>query len=546
MIPLLLDLVPSAGGSPPAEPAKAAGAAGAALFRSTLAAVSPPAAAPRPAVRTLPNDLASVQKKIAKMLAAGASQSDVIATLAASLADSVAQTLGPTGAAQATALQAVFTKALGPPQADGSAADQARILAQRFAGIAATAQAIAGETIGQQKRFAGTFLDAQLAKELPAPTTATDLLASPASAVASAGTPPMMLPLPQHAAAQRSAVAAPAPPSTAASTAPPPAANSTLASDAFRPAQPAVSGVALGALPLSMTGADGKRVNLGSTAAIATGGDTLLGRTLARAALAAVARDSAIPAVPAKPAAAPAAAQPAAPAIAPAQPATTAAGALAAFVTSFENALHAAAAPAADHAAADDAAAPPVAAAAQTGGDAPPAQPAAAPAPIDRGTPSANVAPAAAPVDHSAIADQVLRGAFMRNVGQSSEMRLTLVPETLGDVNIKLVVSAGSVTAHLVAQTPEVRDALVSAQPQLARALADAGLKLSAFSVDVSANFAGFAQQQSGQPGNGQQPRRGLPIADTDSDDETLIEAVPTFGPAASAAPTPGDYNYLV
>jgi flagellar hook-length control protein FliK len=56
----------------------------------------------------------------------------------------------------------------------------------------------------------------------------------------------------------------------------------------------------------------------------------------------------------------------------------------------------------------------------------------------------------------------------MRNVGQSSEIRLTLVPDSLGHVSVKLVVDAGSVTAHMVADTPEVRDALVAAQPQLA------------------------------------------------------------------------------
>jgi flagellar hook-length control protein FliK len=168
---------------------------------------------------------------------------------------------------------------------------------------------------------------------------------------------------------------------------------------------------------------------------------------------------------------------------------------------------------------------------------------------VDRTAPAAAAsAPApAVPIDHSAIADQVLRGAFLRNIGTSSEIRLSLVPETLGDVSVKLVVTAGSVAAHVVAETPEVRDALVAAQPQLTKSLADAGLKLTSFNVDVSGGgFAGFSQQHNGQPQSDGRARRATAVLDRDdAADDAQLAAIPSFGPSRSAAAGAHDYNYL-
>jgi flagellar hook-length control protein FliK len=172
-----------------------------------------------------------------------------------------------------------------------------------------------------------------------------------------------------------------------------------------------------------------------------------------------------------------------------------------------------------------------------------------APFTIDHVASTAAPAPAApAPAtDQSAIVDQVLRGAFMTNTGQSSSIRLSLVPDNLGDVSVKLVVDSGNVTAHVVAETSDVRDALVSAQPQLAKSLADAGLKLTSFTVDLSGGgFAGSGQQHNDQSQSGNRSRRGIASIDTDADlDADVVDAVPSFGPSAIATPQPGDYNYL-
>ena len=299
----------------------------------------------------------------------------------------------------------------------------------------------------------------------------------------------------------------------------------------------AVAQVAAPAL-LQAAGGDGKRVNLAGRSAVATGGDTSLGRTLTRAALAADARAANTPNV--RPAAtAPDTGTPDAP--------NPAKAGLAAFVRSFEAALKSDVSGAAVLPMHDSGPAPlPPHAAADA--IAPGAQPAVV-AIADRAQPAPPAAPATlpAPIDHSAIADQVLRGAFMRTAGSSSEMRLSLVPQTLGDVNIKLVVEAGNVTAHLLAQTPEVRDALTAAQPQLSKALADAGLKLTSLRVDLSGDgFAGFSQQHNDQSQNGNRARRAGAYTDAgDGEDDAALDAIPSFGPSIVARPSAGDYNYL-
>jgi flagellar hook-length control protein FliK len=143
---------------------------------------------------------------------------------------------------------------------------------------------------------------------------------------------------------------------------------------------------------------------------------------------------------------------------------------------------------------------------------------------------------------------------FLKNLGQSSEIRLSLVPESLGDLSVKLTVnSSGTVDAHVVAQTADARDALVAGQTQLTRSLADAGLKLSSFNVDVnSGGFTGYQQQQQQQQQQSAQQRwasgshqllGGLDAVE--SGDETALLAVPSFGPPLVAGQNLGHLNYL-
>ncbi len=112
---------------------------------------------------------------------------------------------------------------------------------------------------------------------------------------------------------------------------------------------------------------------------------------------------------------------------------------------------------------------------------------------------NAPVAPAAAAhavVDPQALIDQLVKGISMRSSGSTSELRMRLQPEHLGDVALKLTVTGNTISANLVAQNANVRDVLLANQQQLARTLAQAGLSLGSFSVDVSGSNAGFTRHQ--------------------------------------------------
>lgn len=102
-------------------------------------------------------------------------------------------------------------------------------------------------------------------------------------------------------------------------------------------------------------------------------------------------------------------------------------------------------------------------------------------------------------IDPQAVIEQLVKGIVLRNAGSTSEVRMRLQPEHLGDVSLKLTVTGNTISASIVAQNADVRHALLSNQQQLARSLAEAGLSLGKFSVDVSGGNPGFSQQQSGQ-----------------------------------------------
>jgi len=151
--------------------------------------------------------------------------------------------------------------------------------------------------------------------------------------------------------------------------------------------------------------------------------------------------------------------------------------------------------------------------------------------------------------DPNTVIDQVLRGAFLVTTGDSSTVRLRLVPESLGDVTVKLNISGTSVDAQVVAQTPAAHDALVAGQAQLTRSLSDAGLKLTSFNVSLGGGgFTSFQQQQQ-QSAQQQTPsgqRLYLGDVDTSETDDSSLAAVPSFAPPSSAATGWGAYNYLV
>jgi hypothetical protein len=312
------------------------------------------------------------------------------------------------------------------------------------------------------------------------------------------------------------------------------------------PASPAADPTAL-AVP-----GDGRTVTpTPSSPAIAAGGDTLLGRILARAAQA----DDTRPTQVATPIAG------AHPDIVATAPATgraadggAASGALVdAFVQAFAGAL---ARSDATKGHGDVSPVPPVTAAVpvQSSPSAQPASPFAISIARDAlpAVPSAPAPTLPQPqhVDANAVIDQILRGMAIRTTDGQSEVRLRLVPEQLGDVSVKLIVSAGSVDASITAHTADAQTALAGAQTQLAKSLADAGLKLTSFNVGLAGSFAD-ARDHAQPNGSWNRPstRRigGLHSTDVDESADAMLLAVPSFGPPIySANRSLGAFNYLV
>lgn len=476
---------------------------------------------------------ATLQKKIADLLAQGVSLTDIVGQLAASLANQFAASFSGDATQNRAQLQSAFATALSPPGngPPASIAESAAALAQRFRQVAEVAAGVSGETGQPNRLFAGSISDAaSTAGVQPAPDPNTN---GPGSTTADSN---------------------------------PASISATLAN-------------------LTASASDG--LTVASAAPLAgTNGSTPIGRVLARAWNAQSAAQSADPNAAASSTVVPTAALGAAPGASSAgpslpsvasllgatiaesvSPTATAAGTstsaqLTAFLQSFSNAL----------ALADNGATTSESAmSGQTASDegsfssllssannnspnAPtvsaflPVQP-----PFQLASSSADAAQtpstvAQPPVDPNSIVDQVLRGAFMRTDGTTSQVRLTLVPASLGDVNVQLNVTGGSVSAHIVAQTADARDALLAGQAQLTRSLADAGLKLTSFNVDLSGGgFAGFGQQQQSpnQPQSSGGANSVAAIGSEDEDDAAALEGVSSSGSPAPSA-NPGEVNYLV
>ncbi len=152
-------------------------------------------------------------------------------------------------------------------------------------------------------------------------------------------------------------------------------------------------------------------------------------------------------------------------------------------------------------------------------------------------------APAATPytIDPQSVIEQVVQGISLRNFGTSSQVRMQLQPEHLGDVSLKLTVNGNTISANIVAQNADVRDMLLANQQQLARTLSEAGLSLGNFSVDVSGGNAGFTQQQTAhQHSIGK--TSALHLGSTAEDDAPTESR---FGPPVLAGAKSWVLNYL-
>jgi flagellar hook-length control protein FliK len=502
---------------------------------------------------------AALQKKISDLLAAGDSVQSIVQQLAGALANAFAGQFGGNLAQIQTQLQSTFASALSPPGngPPASTADLASTLAQRFRQVADLAAGVIGETGQSNRLFAGSFSDAVTAAGgQPAPgstngTTTADSIASDAAALFAsltasqgdgktvASTAPaigtngdtLLGRILARAAAASSTVTSTSAPAPAPAAAPAPS-NGSAASAAL--VDRAIA--AATALLANVSAAPAAPSSLPATPTVATLPADVLAASASRAlAAASTTTDATAPATP-----------------------STLTPTIAAFVKAFSAALDAASGTAStsssdktqDQPDAGTATVTPVtvdSSQAPTIGAFAPVAPSLH---VDAlaANPTSTPAPHAAPADPNAVIDQVLRGAFLNTTGDLSTVRLKLVPDSLGDVSVKLAINGSSVAAQVVAQTPAAHDALVAGQAQLTRALSDAGLKLTSFSVSLGGGFTSFQQQQqhSGQQPSSSGRRLLLGDVDTSETDDTSLSAIPSFAPPATAATGWGAYNYLV
>ena len=95
-------------------------------------------------------------------------------------------------------------------------------------------------------------------------------------------------------------------------------------------------------------------------------------------------------------------------------------------------------------------------------------------------------AAAPAPVNTANVIEQIMSQVRVINSGgQFTEMRMTLRPESLGDIMLRVVTQNGIVIAQFEAESQRVKEALEASFNQLRDALTEAGIRFSELSVSV-------------------------------------------------------------
>lgn len=105
-------------------------------------------------------------------------------------------------------------------------------------------------------------------------------------------------------------------------------------------------------------------------------------------------------------------------------------------------------------------------------------------------------------VDTQEVINQILEKMKVEIKGDVSEVRLTLRPEHLGDVSLKISTENGIVTASFTAENQRVKEVIESNLTQLKDALAEQGIQISQLSVSVGQNDQ---QRRMGEFSRGQQ-----------------------------------------
>jgi len=124
------------------------------------------------------------------------------------------------------------------------------------------------------------------------------------------------------------------------------------------------------------------------------------------------------------------------------------------------------------------------------------------------------------------IADQVVRNLTFQVDGTASEMRMTLKPPSLGEVQLRVHVEDSRMVAQIDVSQQLVKSALEAHMPQLRQALQEHGIEVQRIDVMVPEQSM---QQESGGSGGERTGRRGGRRAAASIDDEP-VQAVKDMG----------------
>ncbi|MCA9431290.1 MAG: flagellar hook-length control protein FliK, partial [Candidatus Omnitrophica bacterium] len=116
-----------------------------------------------------------------------------------------------------------------------------------------------------------------------------------------------------------------------------------------------------------------------------------------------------------------------------------------------------------------------------------------------------------APVEENEILNQISRNIQSRSVTQGSEMRIRLVPESLGEIHVKVTVRDGQVIAEIRASSDVTREILTKNATHLQSLLAESGVGMEKVVVRTG-NFGSDLQGQFTQQrdaGQQQDPKEG-------------------------------------
>ena len=119
-------------------------------------------------------------------------------------------------------------------------------------------------------------------------------------------------------------------------------------------------------------------------------------------------------------------------------------------------------------------------------------------------------------------------------------LTLTLTPERLGPLQIRLETQDGVTHVHIVTETPEAARAMAEAQPRLAEAMARAGLEMGSQSTTTtggSGGAAGFGTTggDANPRGNGHPGTEPGPQGNATAFDDTASQPLSPRAPARSS-----------